>query len=92
MSGGLRRRLKRLEEIIRVEAPSFADQFFVVHQIALAKLSAADRDLLQRGTTLMGDKSTETHKAAWTRWEAAHAAAVRETECRFYIAASDWWL
>jgi len=89
---GLRRRLQKLEEVIRVEAPSFGDQFAAVNQLAFGKLSAADRDLLRGGTKLRGDQHAEAREAAWSRWETALAAAVRETGCPFHIDAADWWL
>jgi hypothetical protein len=88
----LRRRLQKLERVIVAQPPSFADQFVAVNETAFAKLSVADRDLLQGTTSLRGDERTVAHEAAWNRWEIALAATRREMACPFYIDAADWWL
>lgn len=90
---GLHRRLKKLEGAIGLkDAPSFAVRWGGVFKTALAKLSAADRDLLQERMAIRADKRTEAHESVWIRWKSAHAAAVREMGWASYMDPGDWWL
>jgi hypothetical protein len=90
---GLHRRVKKLEGAIRLkEAPSFPARWGGVFKTALAKLSAADRDLLQERMAIRADKRTEAHESVWVRWKSVHATVVRETGWESYMDPGDWWL
>jgi hypothetical protein len=91
---GLRRRLQKLEGTIGVKeaAPSFAVRWGAVFKTALAKLSIADRDLLQERMAIRIDKRTEAHESVWVRWKSVHATVVRETGWESYMDPGDWWL
>jgi hypothetical protein len=86
----LPKRIKILEAVL--QAASFRSVSATeVDRLALGKLSAVDRNLIQQART----RSTigifiESHAEVWQRWDAALGEAMRELDYPIRFHANDW--
>ena len=86
----IRKRVQRLEAIIRAQPPCVAFSQKDFERAALRKLSAADRALLQAKRS--DSENTKEYEDLLTRWEAALAAASREAGVIYFTPEDLGWL
>jgi hypothetical protein len=63
--------------------------WFDVHEAALKKLSASDRERVAEVTEHQADRGGEPHKAAWTRLDEALIETAREQKAPFVVLTSE---
>jgi hypothetical protein len=83
----LQRRLRKLEERTIFER-SWNDRVIEFRQVAMSKLSTADRSLFEAATSYTIRVPAESE--VWERWNSAFAIAATETGFRFAIRAEQW--
>lgn len=87
----LSKRLQKLEAD-RVRHDSWNFDGAGIQNVALSKLSPADRDLLPELYSMLGkpDCMNPQRQALWDRWDVALQEACRETGSSLIVGAMDW--
>jgi hypothetical protein len=87
----LRKRLGRLEAGI-IGRMGWNVSFVEVQQATLAKLSSADRDLINEVFARNPVGFAEAYRDTWNRFEVALKEAIHETGFPIFIRAEDWFI
>jgi hypothetical protein len=90
VKGLMRNVTRRLQKLEAIRPPVFCDGA-VVTDVALKKLSMAERKVLQEARQRWRDEDrTEAHWAVCEKWERALAEAITETGFPVRMTARDW--
>ena len=87
----LAKRLEKLEAMVAARAGWVSGE--EINKIALSKLSAGDREVVEQAIARHdGCWFMDTYPAVWERWDDALGAAMSETGFPIRIRAVDWEL
>lgn len=92
MSESARSRLGRRLEKLEATVPGHSWDITAVIELALTKLSPADREVLQDDDARRRVYLSEGHRDVWARWEEAFAEAVDERRFLVRLTAADLFL